>query len=90
MKCLMDMLKENKTSTSEIIKSNEEMMKEYQRQSITQEERFQRQEEINRSTSEALSQVLLKQAKIENLIIQIQAEKSDSNTDTESEVNTDV
>ena len=90
MKCLMDMLKENKTSTSEIIKSNEEMMKEYQRQSSTQEERFQRQEEINRSTEEALSQVLLKQAKIENLIIQIQAEKSDSNTDTESEVNTDV
>lgn len=70
MKTLVEMIAENRDETQRIVENNNKMISEYGEQNNKQNIFFETQDKINQSNSKVLAQVLLKQAKVEKLVMQ--------------------
>lgn len=77
MKTLVEMIAENRDETQRIVENNNKMIGEYGEQNKKQNNFFETQDKINQSNSKVLAQVLLKQAKIEKLVMQANNSESE-------------
>ena len=77
MKTLVEMIAENRDETQRIVENNNKMISEYGEQNKNQNIFFETQDKINQSNSKVLAQVLLKQAKVEKLVMQANNSESE-------------
>ena len=77
MKTLVEMIAENRDETQRIVENNNKMIGEYGEQNKKQNNFFETQDKIHQSNSKVLAQVLLKQAKIEKLVMQANNSESE-------------
>ena len=77
MKTLVEMIAENRDETQRIVENNNKMIGEYGEQNKKQNNFFETQDKINQSNSKVLAQVLLKQAKVEKLVMQANNSESE-------------